>query len=506
MMAKVRKTIFLFLLVLLVGCAQSDLEETTEKTATLSTPETLLQIETMSPSQVVFNPTENIENTITTQPTTKPTPFLKIESQFNLLPPGLYLVYYDLDLNSLVALSFQLSQTSIASSNQTFFHSNNSIYALVNQSLTNLKLKSNMDIPVLEHPNCEVSSISSTGTTIVSYCEDGAVFLLRNNDWQRLFSSNFPIANPILSPDDEQLAFCLTDSTEVYKSGLYRIQLDECLENENCPFTYITSECESALYTWSPDGTMLAVAEAGGRFQQFEFVFGSKTELVAPGQDAELKKLVWSPDGRWITFSTMQTSEEKNSSEIYLMNLQVKEPRLFFETDHEIKLVGWLNVITPFKTGNNYVVLPSENRYWLKDSPDEGSFNLKLLVAGEKVRILEKSEVVNDEKWWQVRVGDYIGWVKEDPLHFQDDWMYGLQSPVFETGRHLIVKLSGNDLRLREMPSLRGAVKRYLQPGMRLKIIDGPAVVDRFNWWLVEIEGSKIYGWVVEEALWYASD
>jgi hypothetical protein len=84
--------------------------------------------------------------------------------------------------------------------------------------------------------------------------------------------------------------------------------------------------------------------------------------------------------------------------------------------------------------------------------------------------------------------------------------MYGLGSPVFETGRRLIVKLSGNDLRLREMPSLNGAVKRFLQPGMKLKILDGPAVVDRYNWWLVEIEGSKIYGWVVEEALWYASD
>lgn len=84
--------------------------------------------------------------------------------------------------------------------------------------------------------------------------------------------------------------------------------------------------------------------------------------------------------------------------------------------------------------------------------------------------------------------------------------MYGLQSPVFETGSRLIVKLSGNDLRLREMPSLNGAVKRYLQPGMRLLIVDGPAVVDQFNWWLIEIEGSKIYGWVVEEALWYATE
>jgi hypothetical protein len=188
------------------------------------------------------------------------------------------------------------------------------------------------------------------------------------------------------------------------------------------------------------------------------------------------------------------------------MNVQEKEHRLFFELDKPVELVGWLNVVSPFQTGNHYVVLPSEKQYWLKGAPEEEAFNLKLLVAGERVRVLEKSEIVGSEHWWQVRVGDYTGWVKENSNHFQDDWMYGLQSPVFETGSRLIVKLSGNDLRLREMPSLNGAVKRYLQPGMRLLIVDGPAVVDQFNWWLIEIEGSKIYGWVVEVALWYATE
>ena len=40
---------------------------------------------------------------------------------------------------------------------------------------------------------------------------------------------------------------------------------------------------------------------------------------------------------------------------------------------------------------------------------------------------------------------------------------------------------------------------------MKLIIVDGPALVNDYNWWLVEIEESKIYGWVVEEAYWYAS-
>ena len=215
--------------------------------------------------------------------------------------------------------------------------------------------------------------------------------------------------------------------------------------------------------------------------------------------------MFWSPDGRWIAYAQSEGTEEKPLSSIYLINATGSEPRLFFQSDHKIELVGWLNVISEFKPNNRYVVIPSEDQFWLKDIPSEDGFNLKLFIPEEKVRVNDQSEVVNGQKWWQVRVAEFTGWVQESALHFQDDWMFGLLSPVFEPGRQLIVKQSGNDVRLREMPSLNGNIKRYLQPGMKLQIIDGPAVVNDYNWWLVEIEESKIYGWVVEEAYWYAS-
>lgn len=504
---KTRRVVFLFLMVILVGCTPSGLMETPQETDGASTKETPMQISQDTPSPAIEETNGNDFESATLTPTATPTPFLQVESQFKLLPAGYYLVYYDHELNSLVALSFQLTQSVIASGSEVFLHSNNVLFAQVDQALVNLAKDSVTDIPVLEQPGCEISSISLTGTGLAAYCEDGGVYLYWIGEaWEKLFSEDYIIERPVFSPDDEQLAFCLKNSTEVYQSGLYRIQLNECRQNEDCEFTLVTSPCEELFYAWSPDANKMVVASKDTGFQKFEFVLGSKTELAAMPQGTELKKMVWSPDGRWITFSSSQIDGNENSSAIYLMDVQVQEPRLFFESDHPIELIGWLNVISPFKMGNNYVVLPSENQYWLKDSPNKEAFNLKLLVAGEKVRVLKQYELVGGEKWWQVRVGDYIGWVKEDPLHFQNDWMYGLGSPVFETGRRLIVKLSGNDLRLREMPSLNGAVKRFLQPGIKLKILDGPAVVDRYNWWLVEIEGSKIYGWVVEEALWYASD
>jgi dipeptidyl aminopeptidase/acylaminoacyl peptidase len=298
----------------------------------------------------------------------------------------------------------------------------------------------------------------------------------------------------------------MTDPVQEDLSKMYRIDLEQCTSGEECELLVVSSSCEDPIFAWSPDAKMIAVAEQHQGIRLYDFEFGTKTALLTPEQTLQMDEVAWSPDGDRIAFTRLEGSEKKPFSSIYLANIQGGEPRLFFQSDHPIKLVGWLNIITTFKPNGRYVVLPSENQYWLKDAPSHDAFNLKQFIAGEKVRILDKSEMVDGVKWWQVRVGEFTGWVVENTMHFQDDWAYGLGSPVFEPGSRLIVKNSGNDLRLREMPSLNGAVKRYLQPGMKLKIVDGPAVVDKYNWWLVEIEESKIYGWVVEEALWYASD
>lgn len=503
----IRNAMIVIVIVFLVGCTQSEFMATSPQPANLEPEETPNQTTANNPTSVEFTPTEVIIEQATQEATSIPVPFLMVDSQVKRLQPGLYLVYYDLETNDLVALSFQLSQTIIARSNQVNSHSNNVIHAQVADKLVNLLNKSETKLPEMDRQDCAISSISNSGEIIVMNCLEGEVYIIDGGEnWTRLLTTNYSIEQPILSPDEEQLAFCLPEPTEEHKIGLNRINLEECLQNENCPFILIAPECEEGDFAWSPDANKMVVVNSQNTFTEYEFILGTRSELSRLPPDEKLSKILWSPDGRWITFSTQKSETDDLISSIYLMNVQVKEPRLFFELDQPVELVGWLNVVSPFQTGNHYVVLPSEKQYWLKGAPEEEAFNLKLLVAGERVRVLEKSEIVGSEHWWQVRVGDYTGWVKENSNHFQDDWMYGLQSPVFETGSRLIVKLSGNDLRLREMPSLNGAVKRYLQPGMRLLIVDGPAVVDQFNWWLIEIEGSKIYGWVVEEALWYATE
>jgi len=506
-----RLVFFVLIFVLLAGCSTGEPVATPDDQMTVDP-----FVNTIGTTTLIENETTPVtpdigQETTTPEPIPEPTPFLRIDSQINLLPAGFYLVFYDLEKNSLEALSFQIILTTIATGNEIFEHSTNTIYSVVGEKLVNLHSRENFLISAFEDDeSCEISSISKLGQMIAAACaKDGLKIFPVGSEWQTVLPENYqlmPQVLPQLSPDDEQVAFCMTDPVQEDLYKMYRIDLEQCTSGEECELLVVSSSCEDPIFAWSPDAKMIAVAEQHQGIRLYDFEFGTKTALLTPEQTLQMDEVAWSPDGDRIAFTRLEGSEKKPFSSIYLANIQGGEPRLFFQSDHPIKLVGWLNIITTFKPNGRYVVLPSENQYWLKDAPSHDAFNLKQFIAGEKVRILDKSEMVDGVKWWQVRVGEFTGWVVENTMHFQDDWAYGLGSPIFEPGRRLIVKNSGNDLRLREMPSLNGAVKRYLQPGMKLKIVDGPAVVDKYNWWLVEIEESKIYGWVVEEALWYASD
>jgi hypothetical protein len=491
--------LFLFLILLLVGCTGSD--QPANPTNQLPDFSIVATEVTLIDTEITPSPDQPISTEEPSQPEQiiEPGPNLIIDSRLSFLPGGLYLVFYDLEKETLEALSFQLKVTTIGNGNGIFQHSDNILFALVGQKLINLFTRENFLVPEFSgRGDCTVSSISKTGDLLVSGCEqNGAAVFTVGGDWQLLYPDDH-LSQIQLSPDHEQIAFCMLDGT----SRFYRSNLKECMLEGQCDLIQLASDCDDVLFDWSPDAKLIAFSKLRQGIELIELSTGSKTKLLTSTQTGIMEDIAWSPDGRFIAF----TQTENDLSSIYLFNVLGSEPRLFYQSENPIKLVGWLNAITDFNPTEQYIVLPSENQFWMKAGPSNDAFKSKLFLAGEKVRVMDQVEVVDGQKWWRVRVGDSIGWVAESSIHFQDDWTYGLLSPVFEPGRPLIVKMSGNDLRLREMPSLNGAVKRYLIPGMRLKIIDGPAVVDKFNWWLVEIEESKIYGWVAEEALWYASD
>lgn len=506
-----RLVCLVIIFVLVAGCTGITTEMSPDTQLTIDSPATKPAKTNSIENQTPGEPSIQDIKTATPIPTSLPTPFLKIDSQINLLAPGFYLVFYDLNKGTLEALSFQMKLATIANGNEIFVHSTNTIYSLIGERLVNLQTRENFLVTALDpKENCQISSISLEGKMLAAGCEMGGLKVFSiGGEWQSVMPEfdQFSLqVLPQLSPSDQQVAFCMGDPEDEGSSKLYRIDLQACTSGEDCEPQVISNVCNDPLFAWSPDAKTMAVSDQRQGIRLFDFVFGTKTNLLTAEQTLQMDEIAWSPDGERIAFTRLEGSDKKPYSSIYLADVQGAEPRLFFTHENPIQLVGWLNIISPFNLNGRYEVLPSENQYWLKASPSHTAFNMKLFITGEKVRVLGKSERVDGEKWWQVRVGDFTGWVVENNLHFQDDWAYGLGSPVFEPGRRLIVKISGKDLRLREMPSLNGAVKRYLQPGMKLKIVDGPAVVDRYNWWLVEIEESKIYGWVVEEALWFASD
>jgi WD40 repeat protein len=83
-------------------------------------------------------------------------------------------------------------------------------------------------------------------------------------------------------------------------------------------------------------------------------------------------------------------------------------------------------------------------------------------------------------------------------------WLSTFSDPVFEIGSKLLVTGAGNQVRLRQSPSLSGEIVRYLEAGSKIELIDGPTIMDEQRWWKVVIESDQKAGWVIENEDWYA--
>ena len=415
----------------LVGCAIIPAPPPVDEVIPVDSDELITQTSTLTVEETQNQPSDMVELTPIAEISPEPTPFLRINSQINLLAAGTYLVFYDLEIGTLEALSTQISLTSIGNGNDIFIHSTNSTFALVDEKLVNLKTREKFLVtPLDQTENCSISSISKSGEMLAAGCDQAGIMVFPiGGEWLNVLPEEYQTSLqvfPQLSPDEEQIAVCMNDPSNVGESKLVRANVNACLSDEECSPEVVVTGCEDLLFSWSPDAEMMAVAPQSQGIWIYDFVYGTRTELLTPEQTLKMDAIFWSPDGQRIAFTRTEGTEKKPYSVIYLANLQGGNPRLFYQSDNPIKLVGWLNIISEFKPNARYVVLPSENQYWLKDSPSHDAFNLKLFLADEKVRVLEKSEVVNGEEWWQVSVGDFTGWVVENLLYFQGDWAYGL--------------------------------------------------------------------------------
>jgi WD40 repeat protein len=85
-------------------------------------------------------------------------------------------------------------------------------------------------------------------------------------------------------------------------------------------------------------------------------------------------------------------------------------------------------------------------------------------------------------------------------------WLSTYSKPVFQKENHLFITGAGNNIRIRQSPSLQGMVVKQLISGDRVQIIDGPVEANGYRWWKLKVEGNGTVGWAVENPDWYAME
>jgi hypothetical protein len=77
----------------------------------------------------------------------------------------------------------------------------------------------------------------------------------------------------------------------------------------------------------------------------------------------------------------------------------------------------------------------------------------------------------------------------------------------FRVGDIYIITEEGNELNMRDQPSLSGTVMTQLETDDYLEIVDGPVQADGYTWWKIELfsggDDAASTGWVVEDQHWY---
>jgi hypothetical protein len=76
-------------------------------------------------------------------------------------------------------------------------------------------------------------------------------------------------------------------------------------------------------------------------------------------------------------------------------------------------------------------------------------------------------------------------------------WLSAYPRAHFVKDSQLEVSGAGNGFQVRISPTTKSRVSATLQPGQPVKIVDGPAIADGFQWWKISIEGGGT-GWVSE--------
>jgi Tol biopolymer transport system component len=289
--------------------------------------------------------------------------------------------------------------------------------------------------------------------------------------------------------------------------------------------------------SWSPDGTRLVIA-CKEKLEMISFPSKDMTMLYV-GCGVICLNVQWSPDGKWLSFSSLETGTPSSAPDLFVVNTEdcLNDPYHCFE-----KRRG------PFRTHMDYSI---DYREW---SPD-GKYLLVPAVGTNDNLKLEFINIQNGqtERTIQIPGADYSGrirgfawspdgkqiaffqinnevpppadqksppadgiylipavggtpvWIADSPKYWPPIFQWISIPHPFTPGVKYTITPAGNGLNLRDQPSQAGKPLKVLKAGDEITIVKGPILADGYTWWQMRTKDG-VEGWAEDLPDWYAKE
>ncbi|MCL4561764.1 MAG: DPP IV N-terminal domain-containing protein [Chloroflexi bacterium] len=324
------------------------------------------------------------------------------------------------------------------------------------------------------------------------------------------FNKRVSFQSPSWSPDGQQIAYYWGSA------GTNDVHI-RIAESDGSGDHELTNGYDPA---WSPDGKEIAFV----RDQDlFTVDLGTqKVTKLTETKDSHRGFPVWSPDGKWIAYLTSKDASFSNA-DLFLMNSDGSGSHLINDMD----VIPGLSRISWSPDGKEIAFGSSE---------DCGNICVVDIETGKTKCLTNTLANHKDPTWspdgeWivfaatqptQVCVGTYgeplaLPWrlyiMNSDGSNIQplinsypDAWIMQPEwSPVtpLQTGKTFVITPLGEELRLRESPSLESRVLKQLKVGDRIIALEGPSTDGEYRWWKIKEMDTGLIGWSVEQPGWY---
>jgi Tol biopolymer transport system component len=324
------------------------------------------------------------------------------------------------------------------------------------------------------------------------------------------FDTRVLFLSPTWSPDGRQIAY-YWGSAGIYDDYIRIAKSDGSGDQK------LTNGFDPA---WSPDGKEIIFVRDHDLFKID--LDTKKVTKLTESKDFSNSSPAWSPDGKWIAYLAIKDASF-SSADLYLMSSDGSE-------SHRINCMD----VTPGFSRISWS--PDGKEIAFRSNEDCGNICVVDIETG-KTKCLTNTMADHMSPDWspdgewivfaatppgQTCVGTHgepiaLPWrlciMKSDGSNIQplinshpDAWMEEPKwSPVtpLQIGKSFVITPLGDEVRLRESPSLESPILNKLKMGDRIIALEGPFINGEYRWWKIQEAETGLIGWSVEQPGWY---